>query len=194
MIFSLLIVAAGLALALIVMAYLRIRKEGLTLTDGKREHFVRSIEDVQRQHDRAKIMMDESDHSVAGDVVYFKAGFGKRLQLPVQEAVTKVIKALEAKGYKLLVQRDVVKTVGREELPPCRMVMAYHPELAGRAFELVPHVGLPACQAVIRQDMSDAVYLEFLDPTLASPLVKYGELGEIAFTMKTDLLGVLQEL
>lgn len=194
MLFSLLTIASGLALTLVAISYRRIRNEGLTLSAGKRQHFVRSIEDVQKQLDHDKAMADEHDISTTGEIIYSKAGFGRKLQVSVQEGTKILIAALEGKGYRSLLRSDVVKSVERSELPPCQTLLVYHPELAGRAFALVPHVGLPVCQAVIRQDMSDTVYAEFLDPTLVSPLARYPELGDIALRMKTDLLSILQAI
>lgn len=176
------------------MAYIRIRKEGLTLTDNRRQHFVRSVEDVQKRLDRERDMMEEPVASSVGGIVYLKSGFGKEVEMGVREATDKLLQALEKGGFRSLLLSDVIKTLGREDLPPCQMLTVCHAELAGKAFEIVPHVGLAACYAVIRQDMSDTVHVEFLDPTLASPLARYSELDAIAHEMKTSLLTVLQEL
>jgi len=175
------------------MAYIRIRKEGLTLTDNRRQHFVRSVEDVQRQHDQERAMMDEPDASSAGGITYLKSGFGKPVKMSVREASDSLVQTLKRRGFRVLLLSDVVKTVDKPDLPPCQMLSVYHPALAGRAFELVPYVGLAVCHAVIRQDMSDVVHVEFLDPTLASPLARYSELDGITHDLKANLMTVLQE-
>jgi len=194
MVLLLLMVASALGLVLVVLSIRRVKNEGFTVTNTSRQHFVRSVEEVQKQIDHDKVLSVEQGTTRTGDIVYNRSGFGRELKCSVQEGVNSLISALERRGYKSLLRNDVVKTVEKKELPPCQTILVYHPELAGRAFELVPHVGLPLCQAVIRQDMSDIVHAEFLDPTQASPLARYPELEEIAFRMKTDLLGVLQEL
>jgi len=103
-----------------------------------------------------------------------------------------VYAGLTAKGYILFNNKSVTKTLNRANKPPCFMLRMYHPEIAGKVFDLVPRVGLYACEAIIRQDMSDVVHVEFIDPTIASPLARYHELEELAHRMKTDMMQVLQ--
>ncbi|MES0371606.1 MAG: DUF302 domain-containing protein [Mariprofundaceae bacterium] len=193
MILSLLILACCLALALIFMASMRIKKEGLTFTgEAERQHFKRSVEDVQRQHSREQISMAGSDDSVSGDIIYTKSGFGKRLDMSVDEAVGAVNKALSANGFKVLSDTDVTKVINRSAMAPCRMLAVCHSVLAGKAIDVEPHLGVVSSDIVIRQDLSDEVHVEISDPTLASGLSKYPELGELGSKLKAQLIRVLQ--
>lgn len=193
MILSLLILACGLALALILMASMRINKEGLTFTgQTERQHFKRSVEDVQRQHSQEQVAMVSADDSASGDIIYTKTSFGRQLDMSVDEAVGAVSKALSANGFKVLSDTDVTKVINRSAMAPCRMLAVCHSVLAGKVIDVEPHLGLMSSDIVIRQDLSDEVHVEISDPTLASDLSKYPELGELGSELKAYLIRVLQ--
>jgi uncharacterized protein (DUF302 family) len=195
MILLMLIFACCLALALILMASMRIKKEGLTFTgQTERQHFKRSVEDVQRLHSQEQISMAGSDDSVSGGIIYTKSGFGKQLDMSVDEAVVAVNKALSSNGFKVLIDTDVTKILNRSEIPPYRMLSVCHSALAAKVFDVEPRLGLVPCNIVIRQDMSDEVHVEFSDPTLASELVKYPELSVLGSDLKANLIRALQSV
>lgn len=195
MIFSLLILACCLALALVLMSSMRIKKEGLTVSDqAERQHFKRSVEDVQRQHGQDQATMNVIDDQTTAGVVFTKCGFGKQVDMSVDAAVGAVNKALSVNGFKVLTDTDVVKTLNMQKMPTYRMLAAYHTALAGKVLNIEPSAGLILCNIVIRQDLSDAVYVELSDPSVVTGLAKFTSLNEVGSDMKTQLTRVLQTI
>ena len=196
-IFLLLIVACVLALVLVVMAFRRIQKEGLTVSDEKREHFKRSVEDVQRQQLEAReehAAANVSDDTSTGAVIYSKFGFGRVIGLDFDAAVDRVKSTLRVEELTLLKDADVVAMLHKKDMPKCRMLTIYHGDLAGRALEIDPSLGLLTSTVTIRQDLSDDVHVEFSDPSHHPGLSSHPDLHEVASSLKVKLLSALQAI
>ena len=196
-IFLLLVVACVLALILVIMASRRIQKEGLTVTDDKRQHFKRSVEDVQRQQLEAReeyAAANVSDDTSTGAVVYSKFGFGRMVGLGFNDAVDRVKATLRVEELALLKDADVVATLHKKDMPKCRMLTIYHGELAGRALEIEPSIGLLTSTVTIRQDLSDDVHVEFSDPSHHPGLTSHPDLHQVASSLKMKLLSALHAI
>ena len=193
-IFLLLIVACVLALALVVLASRRIKKEGLTVSTEKREHFKRSIEDVQRQQQEERAVADVSTvsaESKSGHISFSKFGFGRMVDLPFDDAIDRVKSSLRVEELTLLKDADVVATLHKKDMPKCRMLTIYDSELAGRALEIEPSLGLLTSTVTIRQDLSDDVHVEFSDPSHHPGFTSHPDLHEVASGLKVKLLNAL---
>ncbi len=192
--FLMLIVACVLALVLVIMASRRIQKEGLTVTAEKRQHFKRSVEEVQRQQQQAHAVAHASDEIKSGAVVYSKFGFGRLVELPFEAAVDRVKATLRVEELALLKDADVLATLNKKDMPRCRMLTIYHGDLAGRALEVEPSLGLLTSTVTIRQDLSDDVHVEFSDPSHHPGLASHPDLHEVASNLKVKLLSALQTI
>lgn len=193
-IFVALIVACVLALALIFLSARRIQKEGITVHTSEREHFVRSVEDVKRRREQEQAILNMADDAGSGQVNASRLGFGKAVQMSVEAAVIRVKEALEAKGFQLLGQTDVNEALHDKQLPPYRMMTVVQRELAGRAAEVEPLLGLMAAHAIVRQDLAGDVHIEFSDPSLTANHSSDEVLRQMASEFKSSLLQVLQEI
>jgi len=196
-IFLLLIVACVLALVLVIMASRRIQKEGLTVSDDKRQHFKRSVEDVQRQQQEEReehAIANVSDDTSTGAVIYSKFGFGRVIDLDFDAAVDRVKATLRVEELALLKDADVVATLHKKDLPRCLMLTIYHGELAGRALEIEPSLGLLTTTVTIRQDLSDDVHVEFSDPSHHPGLSSHPDLNQVASSLKVKLLSALHAI
>lgn len=191
-IFLLLIVACVLALALVFMASRRIKKEGLTVSGDKRQHFKRSIEDVQRQQREEHEVANLSEDVKSGAVAYSKFGFGRMVELGFDDAIDRVKATLRIEELALLKDADVVAVLHRKDMPKCRMLTIYDSELSGRALEIEPSLGLLTSTVTIRQDLSDDVHVEFSDPSHHPGLSSHPDLHEVASSLKVKLLSALQ--
>ena len=193
--FLLLTVACGLALALVVMASRRIQKEGLTLTDNsKRQHFKRSVEDVQRKQQEEQAILHEVEGGSAEKVHFGSRGFGKQIGQSVKDAAETVKKEMESRGFALLQAADVGRAVKNPELPESRVLLFYHRELAGKAVLIEPAIGLLHTVVLIRQDLSDDVHLEFSDPLNFTSPFKVEAVDEIAAEIKKVLVEAMHAI
>ena len=190
----LLIVACGLALALVVLSWRRMNKEGFTVASEKREHFVRSVEDVQRQQREEHSLLHAAEDNTEERVSYSRNGFGKQIHQDVNSASEAVKQAMEERGFSLLQAADVGRAVKNKELPASRLCLFYHRDLSGRAVELEPSIGLLHASILIRQDFADIVHLEITDPLHLTAPFRIGELDAIATEIKHKLIEVLHAI
>lgn len=187
-------VACLLALALIFLATRRIQKEGLTIHSTDRQHFVRSVEEVKRRQEQEQAIHSMADDAGRGHVSVSRLGFGKTVQMSVEAAVARVKAALDAGGFQLMGATDVAAALHEKELPAYRVMTVIHRELACRAIEIEPLLGLMAANAIVRQDLAGDVHIEFTDPSLTANHSSNDGLRQMAAEFKSSLLRVLQEI
>ncbi|MDT8376990.1 MAG: DUF302 domain-containing protein [Mariprofundaceae bacterium] len=191
--FILLVLIAIMVLALVLKSFGRSRKEKPATGDQPRQqHFKRSIEEVQRQQREEQAAMILPEDSSHGDVIYTKRGFGRKVNTGVDEAVEKVSQAFRAEGFELLGDADIMPVLHKKEMLKYHILIAYHEELGGRAIDMEPSLGLLTCNAIIRQDMSGVVHIEFSDPFLQMGSTDHPELQALVSNLKKKLLRVLQ--
>jgi uncharacterized protein (DUF302 family) len=91
------------------------------------------------------------------------------LDLPYHEAVPKVKDAFKAQGFGTLTEIDVRATLAEKlgaDIEPYVILGACNPELAHRALEVEPEVGLLLpCNVVVRTDKGGTV-VQALDPAV----------------------------
>lgn len=126
-----------------------------------------------------------------------KIGFGRSVPLAFEQALTRVIEELGKEGFGVLTQIDVAATLRSKlgvELAPYRILGACNPQLAHRALEIEPQVGLLLpCNVVVRQDQ-DGVRVDFMDPDAVLDLVDQPAIREIATQAKARLQRVCSAL
>lgn len=127
-----------------------------------------------------------------------KYGFGKTVPYSFDDALEKVKKALEKEGFGILTEIDVAATLKRklnQEIPSYLILGACNTQLAHRALEVDPSIGLLLpCNVVIRQDDKDIVYIEFMDPNAMLLLVDKPKISTIAEEARQRLKRVMDSL
>ncbi|MGD9895498.1 MAG: DUF302 domain-containing protein [Candidatus Methylacidiphilaceae bacterium] len=125
-------------------------------------------------------------------------GFGKEVSTSFEETVPKVVEALRKEGFGMLCEIDVAATLKSKlgkEMPPYRILGACNPLLAHQVLEMEPSIGLlMPCNAVVRQDASGKVYVEFLDPSVMSVMIQRPEIEPLATEAKARLQRALDSL
>lgn len=125
-------------------------------------------------------------------------GFGKTVTYAFDNAVTKVIEALKKEGFGVLTDIDVAETVKKKldkTIPPYRILGACNPELAYQVLEIEPSIGLLLpCNVVVRQDESNQVHIEFMDPDAVLKLVNNSQIKSLSCEVKQRLEKVMQAL
>lgn len=123
-------------------------------------------------------------------------GFGKQVDLPFDRAIERVTQALQAEGFGVLTDIDVAATLKKklgQEMPPYRILGACNPPLAQRAIAADPSIGLLLpCNVVVREDASQAVQVEIMDPNAVLDLTDNPAISDVAREVRRKLERVLQ--
>lgn len=122
-------------------------------------------------------------------------GFGKAVNTPFQEAITRVTQSLQQEGFGILSDIDVSSTLKKKigkDIPPYRILGACNPPLAERAIGLDPSIGLLLpCNVVVRQDDGGRVYVEFLNTDAVLQLVDKPGIADLASDVRQRLERVM---
>lgn len=117
-------------------------------------------------------------------------GFGTTLQVPYEEALPRVKEALKAEGFGVLTEIDVRRTLREKlgaEMEPYIILGACNPQLAHRALEQEPEIGLLLpCNVVVRAQGTGS-RVEVADPKAMLGIVGNEQLNAIAEEAKQRL-------
>lgn len=126
-----------------------------------------------------------------------RIGFGRTVPLSFHQAIDRVTEELGKEGFGILTQIDVAATLKSKlgvEVSPYRILGACNPQLAHRALQIDPQVGLLLpCNVVVREDQG-VVRVEFMDPDAVLALTDQPGVGEIAAQAKERLQRVCAAL
>ena len=124
-----------------------------------------------------------------------KYGFGRTVDIPFADAITRVTQALQDEGFGILTEIDVAATMKKKlnyDMPPYRILGACNPSLAHRAIEAEPSIGLLLpCNVVVREDGAGKVCIEFMDPNAVLELVGKPEINQLAQEVRQRLERVM---
>lgn len=124
-----------------------------------------------------------------------KYGFGRTVEMAFADAITRVTQALQDEGFGILTEIDVAATMKKklnQDMPPYRILGACNPQLAHRAIEAEPSIGLLLpCNVVVRQDAAGSVRVEFMDPNAVLELVGKPEVNQVAQEVRQRLERVM---
>jgi uncharacterized protein (DUF302 family) len=128
----------------------------------------------------------------------FRYGFGKEVEMTFDDAVERIIDALQTEGFGVLSDIDVAATLKKkldEDMPPYRILGACNPSLAHRALVNEPSIGLLLpCNVVVRQDAGGTIHLEMMDPAAVLDLVGNPDVNNLAVEVRSRLQRVLAAL
>lgn len=118
-------------------------------------------------------------------------GFFVTFKGTFEQAVASVTEALAREGFGILTEIDVTKTL-REKLGvewrAYTILGACNPELAHRALEVDPDIGLLLpCNVVVREEDDTSITVAFMDPKAVLALVKKAEIERLAQEVRTRL-------
>jgi uncharacterized protein (DUF302 family) len=125
-------------------------------------------------------------------------GFGKVVDVSFDDAIEKVTAELEKEGFGVLSDIDVaakMKAKLDKDMPRYRILGACNPALAFQAISAVEDIGLLLpCNVLVREDASDKVHVDFMDPESVLSLVKDPGVAPLASDVKDRLQRVLVAL
>jgi uncharacterized protein (DUF302 family) len=119
------------------------------------------------------------------------------LDLPQDEAVTRVKEAFKEQGFGTLTEIDVQATLEEklgEQMEPYRILGVCNPELAHRALEIDRHIGLLLPCTVTVRTVDTGTQVEALDPQVMVSVPGNEELRPIADEAARRIEAALDEL
>ncbi len=124
--------------------------------------------------------------------------FTTTLDIPFDEAVEKVTKALADKGFGVLTQIDVSATLKKKidvDFPPYLILGACNPGFAHKALLMENKIGtmLP-CNVIVQQNSEGKTEVSAVDPAASMQAIDNSGLGEIAGTVREMLQEVINGL
>jgi uncharacterized protein (DUF302 family) len=130
-----------------------------------------------------------------GDATSPSYGFGRTLNMSVDEAINRVTEALKAEGFGVLTSIDVQATLKAKlgiEQSPYVILGACNPPLAHRALTADPNVGLMLpCNVVVRAlpdvDQQPRARVEIADPVSMMGIVQNADLAGVASEARAKL-------
>ena len=124
--------------------------------------------------------------------------FSKRLDVPFDQAVARVIEALKREGFGVLTDIDVKTTLKNKlgvDFRSYRILGACNPLLAHRALQLEDKIGTMLPCNVVVQDRQDAgVEVSAVDPVASMRAIDNPGLAEVANEVRAKLKRVVEGL
>lgn len=117
--------------------------------------------------------------------------FSTQLNMPFDEAISKVTDALKVEGFGVLTDIDVMATMKAKlnvDGLPYRILGACNPPLAHQAISADPDIGaLLPCNVVVRQELNKKITVTFMDPEAVLKLVDKPEVHALGKEVKARL-------
>jgi uncharacterized protein (DUF302 family) len=117
--------------------------------------------------------------------------FSKRLDVPLDQAVSRATEALRREGFGLLTDIDVRATLKAKlgvDFRPYRILGACNPQLAHNALQLEDKIGtmLP-CNVILQQHIDGVVEVSAVDPVASMRAIENPRLAEVAKEVSAKL-------
>lgn len=123
-------------------------------------------------------------------------GFGKVVDMSVEQAETRVTATLKEKGFGILTRIDVAATLKQKlgaDMPPYVILGACNPPLAHQVITAEPEVGLLLpCNVIVYQDASQQVHISAMDPEPVMRLIENAQVEPIARKVRALLQEALE--
>jgi len=124
--------------------------------------------------------------------------FSIQLEDDIDKIETRVMEVLKTEGFGVLTRIDVQATLKAKlglERRPYRILGACNPQLAHKAIDAEPDIGLLLpCNVVLREEDDGAITVAFMDPVAVLQLVDQPGIAELAGEVKQRLERVCQAL
>lgn len=124
--------------------------------------------------------------------------FSKTLDLPFDEAITRVTDELKKEGFGVLTEIDVKATLKKKldaDFRNYRILGACNPPFAYQALLAEPQIGLMLpCNVVVQDGENGQTIVSAIDPLASMQAVENEKLGEVAEQVKAKLQKVIENV
>ena len=124
--------------------------------------------------------------------------FSTQLSISYHEALEKVTEALKVEGFGIITEIDVRETMKKKlgiDRRPYKILGACNPELANRALDADPDIGLLLpCNVVVREEQDGSVTVAFMDPVAVLELTGRSGIETLAGDVRARLERVRDSL
>lgn len=123
-----------------------------------------------------------------------KYGYSKIVNLPFDEAVTKVTEALATEGFGVLTTIDVKATMKKKldlDYENYTILGACNPTFAHQALEAEKEIGLLLPCNVIVYQTGEQVHISAMLPSAAMSAVENEAIADVAATVESKLISVI---
>lgn len=125
-------------------------------------------------------------------------GFGKIVNMSVEQAEARVTETLKSKGFGILTRIDVAATLKQKlgtDMPPYVILGACNPPLAHQVISVEPEVGLLLpCNVIVYQDANQQVHISAMDPEPVMSMIDNAQIVPIARQVRSLLQEALEEV
>jgi len=124
--------------------------------------------------------------------------FNKTIALPFDEAITRVIDALQKEGFGILTDIDVQNTLKKKldvDFKKYRILGACNPSFAYKALQAESRIGtmLP-CNVIVQETKGGEVEVSAIDPIASMQAVQNPALEDIAKQVQAKLRNIIHSL
>ena len=125
-------------------------------------------------------------------------GFNTTLKLSFNDTLERVLVDLKQEGFGVLSDIDAQSAMKEKlgvEMPPYRILGACNPQLAHKALQAEPDIGLLLpCNVVVRQEAEGHVTVVFIDPLVMMEMLDKPEVQTVAKDAEQRLRRVCESL
>lgn len=125
-------------------------------------------------------------------------GFSTTLNADFDEVINRVTEALKTQGFGVLSDIDVSGTLKAKigvDKRPYRILGACNPQLANKALDSDPDIGLLLpCNVIVRDEGEGKITVGFMDPKAVLSLVDQAQIEELAAEVRNRLESVRDSL
>jgi len=124
--------------------------------------------------------------------------FSKKVNIPYEEAITKVTEELKKEGFGILTEIDVKETLKKKldvDFHKYRILGACNPQYAYKALQAEDKIGLMLpCNVIVQETPEGLVEVAAIDPIASMQAVENPALGEVASGVQSKLKKVIESL
>lgn len=124
--------------------------------------------------------------------------FSKTLQIPFDEAITRVTGELKKEGFGILTEIDVKATLKKKldvDFKKYRILGACNPTFAYKALQAEDKIGLMLpCNVIVQENADLSVEVAAIDPIASMQAVENTALGDVANQVQAKLKNVIDNL